>query len=170
MGKYEIIGRNQVPKPPAAAGSLNPTFLGWTHAVVRDGGYIGDRPHFQPAALNSANRCFASGARAFDKNIDFLHPMSHRRIRRILRRHPRGEGGTLAAALKARRACARPRNHVARLIGHGDNGVVEGRVDMRLTVGYVLDDSFGGAASTGCSSLACHEKPLQTALYGKRAL
>src|SRR5438105_1596748 len=117
---------------------LNATLFGRANAIVRDGRYIRDRAHAQSAALNGADRGFASGARPLDEDIDFLHPLFFGIIRGLLGGDAGGIGRALAAALKACGASAGPCDHVALLIAHGHDGVVECGVNMRLPVRYIL--------------------------------
>src|SRR5690606_37086813 len=126
---------------------LDAAFLGRANAIVWDRRFVGDRTHLQTTRLNRPDCGFASGTGSLHKDIDFLHSMFLCNVGCGLGGNTRRVRRAFAAALEARRARTCPCHHISRLIAHGDDGVVEGRIDMRLTIGYILDDSFRGCAT-----------------------
>ncbi len=119
---------------------LNAPFLRWAHSVVRDRCHIRDRAHFQSAGLDGANSGFAARARAFDEHIHFLHAVFFGIVRCLLSNHPRRVRRALAAALEACCSRAGPGDHVALLIAHRDDRVVERRLNVCLPVRDILSD------------------------------
>src|SRR5690606_13863612 len=84
----------------------------------------------------------------------------------LLGNHPRGEGRALAAALETGRPGAGPCDHVALLIAQRDDGVIERRLDMRLSVRDVLPGfSWSTLWTATCTSHLLGILPLSGALW-----
>src|SRR5712692_4356101 len=109
-----------------------------TAAVVRDRCDVGDRGDGQAGGLERADRGLAAGTRSAHEDLEGLHARVERLARRVLGRDLRGVGRALARALPTGRAGGRPRDHVARRVGDGDDGVIEGGLDVR---GAARDDA-----------------------------
>src|SRR6266566_4151561 len=86
------------------------------------------------------DRRLATGAWAFHEDLDLLEAVLHALPRARVGRHLRGERRRLARALEPGRAGGLPGDHVALLVGQGDDRVVEARLDVRLADGDVLLD------------------------------
>jgi len=83
-------------------------------------------------------------------------------LRRLLSDHARRVGRAFAAALEAGGSGAGPGHDVALLIAHGDDGIVERRLDMRLTVWDILSDLAWPALWPPTSTSHC---PLHSPRY-----
>ena len=59
--------------------------LGWTTAVVGDGGHVLDGVNVKAESLCCANRCFASRSRTGDSYLDFFQSVAHGLATGILR-------------------------------------------------------------------------------------
>src|SRR5260221_12864774 len=117
---------------------LDATLLGRAYPIMRDRRHIRDGAHTQPTRLNGTDGGFTARARPFHEDIDFLHPLLLRGVRGLLGGDSGGIGRTLAAALEARCARARPRYHIPLLIAHRDNRVVERGMNVRLPIWNTL--------------------------------
>src|SRR6266566_6131909 len=84
------------------------------------------------------DRRLATGAWAFHEDLDLLKAVLHSLPRARVGRDLRRERRRLARALEPGRAGGLPRDHVAFLVGQGDDRVVEARLDVRLADGDVL--------------------------------
>src|ERR1700758_3008849 len=118
--------------------ALDPPPLRGAAAVVRDRGDVGDRGHVEAGGLEAADRRLASGARTLDEDLDAAKTVLHRPPGGRLGGHLGGERGALARALEPLAARRPPGDHVALGVGEADDGVVEGRQDVRVTDRDVL--------------------------------
>src|SRR5690606_36462121 len=73
-----------------------------------------------------------------DEDVDLAHPVLLGAARGGLRRHLRGERGGLARPLEPDLAGAGPRDHRAGRVGDAHDRVVEGALDVRVSVDNVL--------------------------------
>src|SRR5918994_7289787 len=109
--------------------------LGRATTVMRDRRHVFDARDLQSAAIQRADRGFASRPRAAHADFDGAQAVFLGRYARLLRRHLRGERRALARAAKTGAARRRPGERVALPVGDRDDRVVERRVDMRHAVG-----------------------------------
>src|SRR6266550_2571711 len=156
------------------AGHLDASPLRWPAAVVRDGRDVGDRGDLETGRLQGADGGLAAGSRALDEDLDLLKAMFHGATRRRFGGDLRGKGGALARSLEALAAGTPPGEHVALGVGQRHDGVVEGRLDVRLAHDDVLllaaagaDDFFLGHLLL-CLSLLAHADRLTRATAGAR--
>src|SRR5262249_20143055 len=131
------LRRRRTPGRPPDERSNAPA-LARPAAVVRDRGHVADRRDGEAGGLKRAQRRLAAGARARHPDFQRAHAVFHRLLRRVFRRHLRGERGRLARALEALRAGGRPRDGIALRVGYRDHGVVERGVDVRDARGDVF--------------------------------
>src|SRR5688572_12051651 len=111
--------------------------LGRATTVMRYRRHVLDARDLQSAAIQRADRGFASRARAAHADFDRAQAVFLRRDARLLRRDLRGERRALARAAEARAARRRPGQRVALAVGDRDDRVVERRVDVRDAVGHL---------------------------------
>lgn len=95
-----------------------------------DRGHILDREHVDAVGMQSADRGLAAGTDAADEDVDLLEAGVADAVDEILDDHARGVRGRLLGTLEADLAGARPAQDVAGRVGHGDDGVVVGGVDV----------------------------------------
>src|SRR2546430_6734730 len=129
------------------------------HAVVRLRCHVLDAEDLEAGGLERADRRLAARARALDEDLDLLQSVLHALARARVGGDLRGERGRLARALEPGRAGGLPCDHVALLVGEGDDRVVERRLDVRLADRDVLAHATAGATSgrltTGRGHLLC---------------
>src|SRR5581483_1089982 len=126
----------------------DPALLRWPATVVRHRSNVTDQTKIETNRLKRAHCRFSARAWPFDEDLDFFQTMAHRLPSGILCHELRRVGRALARTLESDLAGARPPDHVSGLIGNGDNGVVERRVNMRNTAVNILrafcfDDLWG---------------------------
>src|SRR6186997_3624417 len=112
--------------------------LAWPAAVVRHRRHILDPGDLQPGRGQGTDRRLTARTRALHEYIDLLQAVLLRGARGLLGGELRGERRRLARALEAHVAGARPAERVALQVGDRDDGVVERRLDVRLSVYDVL--------------------------------
>src|SRR5919112_6474140 len=112
--------------------------LGRAATVVGGGRDVLDGADLEADRTQGPDRRLAARARALDEDVDLLHAVVHRTTPSGLGGHLRGERGGLARALEADGAGGGPRDHRARGVGDGDDGVVERALDVSLALGDVL--------------------------------
>src|SRR3954464_15542782 len=132
----------------------HPPTLGRPATVVRYRGHVLDAGDLDAGRLQRADGGLTSRPGPLDQHIDPAHAVLHGPPGRLLRRHLRREGRRLARALETHVAGRRPREHVAVLIGDGDDRVVEGALDVRHAVGDVLALPTTGPSTPGLG--LCH--------------
>src|SRR6185437_13528922 len=129
--------------------------LGRTAAVMRDRRDVGNAGDLQPAVVQCTHRRLAAGAWASDAHLDVLHAVLLRSHAGLLRGHLGGKRGALAGAAEATAPRSRPGKRVSLAIGDRDDGVVEGRMDVRDRIEHVLAGLLrllgarGGGARSG---------------------
>src|SRR5689334_13457150 len=133
---------------------LDPAPLGRAAAVVRLGGDVGDGADLEAGGLQRADRGLPAGARALHEHVDLLHAVLGGLAGGALRGHLGGERRRLARALEPDVPGRGPGDHRAGGVGDRDDRVVEGALDVRVTVRDVLllaaADLLGaGRASAG---------------------
>src|SRR3954447_22859446 len=116
----------------------HPSPLPGAAAVVCLGSDVLDAGDLEAGGLKAADRGLATGARALHEDLDLLHALLDALAGRRVRRHLGGERRGLARALEAGAAGGLPRDHVALLVGQGDDRVVEAGLDVRLAERDVL--------------------------------
>src|SRR4051812_4080430 len=112
--------------------------LGRAASVVRDGRDVGDRADLEAGGLEGADRLLAAGAGAFHVDLDLAHAVLHRATRRTVRRQGGGVWRALPGALEPGDPCRTPRDDVADLVGDRHDRVVEGRLDVDVSLRNVL--------------------------------
>src|SRR5262245_10480699 len=75
--------------------------LGWTAAVVRDGGHVFDRLDGHAGGLQGGDRAFATGTRPLHQHFQFFHAVLRRLLSRLLTGTLTGKRRALAAAFEA---------------------------------------------------------------------
>src|SRR6218665_1824247 len=125
-------------------------------AVVRDRRHVGDRRDADAQRTECTNRRLATGAGALDLDVQVLDALLHGRTASHFRRHLGSERRGLARALEALTTRRCPRQGVALAIGDRDDGVVEGSVHVRNTVGDVLADLLAHALGGVVRRLLSH--------------
>src|SRR5688572_11125480 len=142
---------------------LDAAALGRPATVVRNRRHVGDAADLETDGVQRAHRGLAAGARALDAHFDVLHAAFLRRAAAALGRDLRGERRRLARALEAGVPRGRPGERIALAIGDGDDGVVEGRVDVRDAFRDVFLDLLARPRGGGLLELlarrciaACH--------------
>src|SRR3972149_6688309 len=116
----------------------DPAPLGRSAAVVRDGRDVRDGGHLEPGRLERADGLLTAGAGALDEDLDLPHAVLHGPPRGAVRAHGSGVRRALPRALEAGHAGAPPGDGRPARIGDGDDGVVEGRLDVDVPRGHVL--------------------------------
>src|SRR5256712_392962 len=134
------------------AGHLAAPPLGGPAAVVRDGRDVRDRRDLETRRLQGTDGGLAAGSRALDEDLDLLEAVLHGAAGRRFGGDLGGKGRALARPLEALAAGAAPGEHVALGIGQRHDGVVEGRLDVRLAD----DDVLLLAAAGADDFLFCH--------------
>src|SRR5690242_20539327 len=97
--------------------SLNPAFLGWTAAVVRDRRDVDDVGDLVTQRVQRTHRRLAARAGALDAHFQRLHAVVQRDTAGLLGGDLRGERGGLARTAEARAAGRRPGERVALAVG-----------------------------------------------------
>src|SRR3954469_2290058 len=118
--------------------SLDPAPLGRTASVVRLRGDVGNGAHLEAGGLQRPDRGLAAGTWALDEHVDLLHAVLGGLAGGALGGHLRGERGGLTGALEAHVTTRRPRDHGTGRVRDRDDGVVEGALDVRVTVRNIL--------------------------------
>src|SRR4051794_23922225 len=122
----------------SVAGHLDAPPLAGTAAVVGLGRDVTDARDLEACGLERADRGLAARARALDENLDALETLVDALARGGVGRDLGGERRGLARALETGAAGGLPRDHVAVLVGQGDDRVVEAGLDVRLAERDVL--------------------------------
>ncbi len=100
---------------------------------MRDRGDITDAGDIQPRALQRTDGGFAAATRARYVHFHLPETVSHCLLGGITGGHLRRIGRALARALEAGRPGRRPGNDVALGVSQRDDGIVEGRLNVRRT-------------------------------------
>src|SRR6266508_5072577 len=116
----------------------NPPALRGTAAVVWLRSDVRDRADLETSCLQRADRGFATRARALDEHVDLAQAVLLGLAGGALGGHLRSERCRLARALEADVAGGCPADHVAHRVGDRDDRVVEGALDVRVSVRDVL--------------------------------
>src|SRR6476620_7283542 len=124
---------------------LDPPPLARAAAVVCLWGDVAHAGDLKAGDLQRADRGLAARARALHEDLDLLHALLDALAGRGVCRDLGGEGRGLARALEAGAAGGLPRDHVALAVREGHDGVVEGRLDVRLADRDVLLDLAAAA-------------------------
>src|SRR5580700_11347309 len=103
--------------------------LGWTAAVVRHRRNVADAAHLDAGGGEGADRGFAAGAGTGDAHIDRTDAVVAGCVGCTDGGLLRGERSALAGAAEAERAGRFPAERVAHLVGDGDDGIVERRLN-----------------------------------------
>src|SRR2546422_4542175 len=134
------------------AGHLDAPPLGGPAAVVRDGRDVRDRRDLETRRLQGTDGGLAAGSRALDEDLDLLEAVLHGAAGRRFGGDLGRQGRASAPPLVAPAARAAPGEHVALRVGQRHDGVVEGRLDVRLAD----DDVLLLAAAGADDFLFCH--------------
>src|SRR5918997_3367855 len=117
---------------------LDPAPLGRTAAVVRLRGDVGDRADLEAGGLQRTDRGLPAGAGTLHEHVDLLHAVLGGLAGGVLGGHLGGERRGLARALETDVAGGGPRDHRTGRVGDRHDRVVEGALDVRVTVRDVL--------------------------------
>jgi len=137
---------------------------------------MGDRGHIfnigdlQATAVQCPNSGFTARARAHDANLDILHAVFLGRIAGALGCHLRCKRRGFTRAAEAAATRRRPGERVSLTVGDGDNGVVEGRMDVRNRIQYVLADLLASGLTTLPSSALPRTLLLISHVFNSQAL
>src|ERR1035441_5170658 len=115
---------------PSSRLLLHSSLLRRTAAVVRNRRDVLDSADFNAGRGKRSDGGFAAGTRTADPHFDHPQPAFAAFIGGGERRLLGGEGSAFARPAKTQRAGAGPGDGVALLIGDGDDGVVEGGLDV----------------------------------------
>ena len=103
-----------------------------------NGGNVLDRTDLEACSLQGADCGFATGTGALDEHVNLADAVLLGAVCSSLSSQLCGVGGGLTGALEAHVASGGPGDHCTGGIGDGDDGVVEGRLDVSLTSNDVL--------------------------------
>src|SRR5438105_8550824 len=151
--------------------SLHPASLGLPATVVGDRRHVVDRADLQSHRLERPDGRLAPRARSLHEHLDLLEAVLHGLARGDFCRRLGGERRALARALETDAARAGPGHDVARLVGEGDDGVVERRLHVRHAradlASFPLLAALLPGGGLGCGRLRfCHG--LRSCLPGRR--
>src|SRR5215210_8004969 len=119
---------------------LPPAPLGRPATVVRLARHVLYGEHLDAHGLERPGGHVTAGAVALHLDIYPSHALVHRLVGDALGRHLGREGRALAAPLEPQRPRGLPGDDVALLVAHGDDGVVEGALDVDHACRYVPAD------------------------------
>ena len=143
---------------------LDAAALRRTATVVRNRRHILDLRNLDTEAVQRANSGLATRAWALDAHFQVLHAALDGNFACRFSRNLRCKRGRLPRTLEACTTGRRPRQSVALTVGNGDDGVVEGRVDMRDALGNVLFNFLAHACCCGVIRGFCHDYFLESDL------
>src|SRR5690242_11366161 len=118
----------------------DPPLLRRTAAVVRNRRDVDDVGDLVAERIQGTHRRLAARTRALDAHFQRLDAVIQRHAPSLLRRDLRGERRGLARTAETCPARGRPRQCIALTIGDGNDGVVEGSLDVGDAVN---DDALG---------------------------
>ncbi len=98
---------------------------------MRNWGDIANDREIEADRLQGAHGGFTTRTWSLHPDFHFLEPVAHGLTRSVLRHELSRVGRAFARAFEANFARARPTDHFSGEVGDGDDGVVEGREDMR---------------------------------------
>lgn len=116
---------------------LNSTALGWTAAIVRNGGNIPNECNFQSCSLKCADSGFSTCSWPTYHYLNLAHSLIYSSTGCTFSSSLRCKGSSLFCSLKTARTSAGPGDDISILIGNGDNAIVESRLDVGHPAGYV---------------------------------
>src|SRR5215217_5407090 len=119
---------------------LPPAPLGRPATVVRLARHVLYGEHLDAHRLERPCGHVAARTVALDLDVHATYALVHRLVRDALGRHLGREGRALAAPLEPQRPRRLPGYDVALLVAHGDDGVVEGALDVDHAGRYVAAD------------------------------
>src|SRR5919112_2352424 len=137
---------------------LPPAPLGRPATVVRLARHVLYGEHLDAHGLERARGHVTARTVALDLDVHATDALVHRLVGHALGRHLGRERRALAAPLEPERTRGLPGDDVALLVAHGDDGVVEGALDVDHAGRYVAADATPGPA--GPSTLALPLLPL----------
>src|SRR6187551_376162 len=126
--------------------------LGRAASVVRNGRDVGDGAHLEAGGLEGADRLLSAGAGSLDVDLDLAHAVLHRTLGGAVGSERGRVRRALAGALEPGDPRGTPCDDVPGLIRDRHDGVVEGRLDMNVSLGNVLalpTPLFDGALPIG---------------------
>ena len=103
-----------------------------------DGSHVLDQGDFQAGSLQRTDSGLTASAGALDVNFNSLHAMLDCNLGCGLSSRLSCKRGALTAAAEVQGARGAPGHCIALQVGDGDDGIVEGRLDMSLTSSNVL--------------------------------
>src|SRR5215204_7787392 len=119
---------------------LPPPPLGGPATVVRLARHVLDVEHLDAHGLEGPRGHVPAGAVALDLDVHAPHALVHGLVGDALGRHLGRERRALAAPFEAQGSRRLPGDDVALLVAHGDDGVVEGALDVDHAGRYVSAD------------------------------
>src|SRR5215211_1856293 len=119
---------------------LPPAPLGWPTSVVRLARHVLYGEHLYAHGLEGAGGHVPARAVAFDLDVDAPDALVHSLVGDALGRHLGRERRALAAPFETQGSRRLPGDDVALLVAHGDDGVVEGALDVDHAGRYVPAD------------------------------
>ena len=128
---------------------------------MRDGSNITHEANLEAGVVDSAHSSLTAGTGALHKDSHGAHAMILSRACSTFSSNLGGEGSALARTLEAASARGGPADHVAFQIGEGNDGIVEGRLDVgdahRNVLLFLL---LPGATGSGHSRMSPYSKVL----------
>src|SRR4249919_784248 len=131
----EFAGGTGVTCHVSAPCPLDATLLRRTASVVRNGRHVDDVHDLVSDGVQRTHRGLSTRTRALDAHFQRLHAVVERSLAGLLGGDLRRERGRLARTTETGAAGRGPRQRVALAVGDGDDGVVEGSVDVGDAVG-----------------------------------
>src|SRR5215831_1216694 len=105
---------------------------------MRNRRHVADVGDAYPRVGDRAQRRFTAGAGPFYQDGHAAQPVFHRLTNRVFGCDLSGKRSALARTLEALRTGGAPSDDISGNVGDGDDGVVEGRVDVNHADGDVL--------------------------------
>src|SRR5690606_23870731 len=133
--------------------ALHAAALGSAATVVGNGGHVADDGDAETNLLQGTQSALTTRTRTVHEHRHGAHPVLHRPTPGLLRGELRREGRALARALEPTRAGAGRRHRVTVHVGDRDDGVVEGRTNVRDPRVNVLLRGLANCALLSCSHL-----------------
>lgn len=117
---------------------------------MRHWGNVLDLGDLDAQVVQCAHCGFATRTRALDAHFQVLHAALNRDFTSCFSRNLRCERGRFTRTLEASTTGGCPRQRIALTVGDGNDGVVEGSVNVRDTFGNVLLDLLAYALLLRC--------------------
>ena len=140
--------------------ALDSPFLGGTTPIVRDGRHVPDSAYHDPHGLERPNGRLPTSTRSFYVDFHLSEPVLHAPARYPLGGTLGGKGRSLSRSLKSNSSRTSHGDDVSLRIRQRDYRIVEGRLDVRTSLGdgLALSSSWSGLSS-------CHKEPPSTSWW-----